>query len=178
MKHGILKLAVLVSVLLVTACSGTPTVNGDAKTVYINENVGFAVKGYSYKQDGLVCDIDNYLVNALVDKAAAKNIKLVRVKTASQQGPLLALDIESLVLGQNKREYIGNNAVEPEIGVAAGLLVKGRSPELTTISHQCVAFSDQMALSNAAAGSSNCSSLNKCARRVSGDIVDWVVPQI
>lgn len=178
MQNGMLKLGVLTSVLLVAACSSAPTVNGDAKTVFINENVGFAVKGYSYEQDGLVCDIDNYLINTLVDRAAEKNINLVRVKTAAQQGPLLALDIESLVIGQNKRDYVGNNAVEPEIGVAAGLLVKGRAPELTTISHQCVAFSDQVALSNTAGGSSNCSNLNKCARRMSGDIIDWLAPQI
>lgn len=178
MKREISKMAVLASILLMAACSSTATMNGNAKTVYINENVGFAVKGYSYKQDGLVCDIDNYLIDAMVDKAAAQNINLVRVKTVSQNGPLLALDIESLVLGQNKRTYIGNNAVEPEVGVAAGLLIEGRTPELTTISHQCVAFSDQMALNNSAGGSSNCSSLNKCARRVSADIVDWLAPQI
>lgn len=178
MKNGIFKIGVLASLLLVAACSSTSTVSGNAKTVYINENVGFAVKGYSYEQDGLVCDIDKYLVTALVDKAAAKNINLVRTKVVSQQGPLLALDIESLVLGQNERAYIGNNAVEPKIGVAAGLLIKGRAPELTAISQQCVAFSDQMALSNAAAGGSNCSSLNKCARRMSGDIIDWLAPQI
>lgn len=176
MKKGLITLAVLAPVLV--ACSSAPTLKSNAKTVYINENVGFAVKGYSYKQDGLVCDIDNYLVSALIDKAAAQNINLVRVKTATQQGPLLALDIESLVLGQNQREYIGNNAVEPEIGVAAGLIIKSRVPELTSISQQCVAFSDQMAISNVAGGNSNCSSLNRCVRRVSGDIIDWLAPQL
>lgn len=173
MKKEISKLALLASILLMAACSSTPTANGSAKTVYINENVGFAVKGYSYKQDGLVCDIDNYLVGAMVDKAASKNINLIRVKTASQDGPLLALDIDALVLGQS-----AGAAVEPEISIKAGLLVEGRSPELTTTGHQCVAFSDQMALENLAGGRSNCSNLNKCARRVSADIVDWLAPQL
>lgn len=178
MKKEISKLALLASILLMAACSSTPTANGSAKTVYINENVGFAVKGYSYKQDGLVCDIDNYLVGVMVDKAASKNINLIRVKTASQDGPLLALDIESLELGQNKRSYIGNNAVDPEIGVAVGLLIGGLTPGLTTISYHCVAFSDQIALNDSVGGSSNCSNLNKCARRVSADIVDWLAPQL
>lgn len=172
------KVAMLLPLLLIAACSTVPQLSPNAATIYVNENVGFAVAGFGYKQDGLVCDIDDYLVDALVERAVEYNIKLVRVKTASAQGPLLALDIESLTLGQNKRDYTGHSAVEPGLGVIAGLVVKGRNPEFTSTSHQCVAFSDQMVLTNSASGRSNCSSLQLCARRVSGDIAAWLAPQV
>lgn len=179
--QNILKMVGVGSLLMLTACGNTPSLSADAKTVYLNEELGFAVSGYSYSQDGLVCDIDNYLVSSLVAEAVNHDINLVPINgsaTIKSKQNILAIDINELVLGQNKKNFVGNSAVDPKIGVMAGYINKSLAEPLISTSYSCVAFTDKMAFSNYAGRASNCSSLHKCARRLSNDVIGWLSAQL
>jgi len=175
-----LGLLCVVVVGLLSACTQQSQLDESSPVVYINKNLGFAVKGYSYEQQGLVCDIENYLVESLVNAAAYEGIRLELVSTAQQtqsKARLLALDIDTLKSGQNKRDFVGHQAVEPELGVVAAYVDRDKGTDVLMSNHKCVAFSDQMGL-DSAGSSSNCNLLRQCARRLSGDVISWLAPKL
>lgn len=152
---------------------------------YINENFGFNVKGYNYSQSQFPCDIDKHLVKLMVEQGKKDGIFLEPVNTAEKirNGviPVLAIDIEQLVLGKKEYTY-GDEARStlPKVQVTAAVI---KGDDLVTAKHTCA-----IATLNQLTPSSNvldlgtvatvCSATRKCLKDLSKDIVEWAIPQL
>ncbi len=172
---------------LLAMAAAEPELRADAPLVYINQNFGFNVKGYKYAQSEYPCDIDKVLVEHLISRAKSKGIRLEAINTADkiQNGvvPVLAIDIEQLVLGNQERQFgTKQDSKLPKIQITAAL-VKNKDSFLTA-KHTCAiasvteftAFSDVTDLGSN--GVTVCTATRKCLRDLSKDVVEWIVPQI
>src|SRR5690606_26385663 len=76
---------------------------------YINQNLGFNVKGYKYSQSEFPCDIDKNLVALLLEDGKSAGLRMEPANTADKirNGviPVVAIDIEQLVLGSKEHTY-------------------------------------------------------------------------
>lgn len=160
----------------------------DAKAplVYVNQNLGFNVEGYKYKQSEYPCDIDKVLVSNLVDVSRADGIRLEPVNTVDKirNGtiPVLAIDIEQLVLGDEKRQFgtrQSSNLPKVQVTVA---LIKGKG--MVTAKHTCAIMTlneftpSTNVLDMGSTGATVCSATRKCLNDLSKDVVDWMSPQV
>jgi hypothetical protein len=154
----------------------------DKSLVYINKNIGFNVPGYNYAQTEYPCDIDVMLVNNLIKKADKKNIQLEPVNTLEKikNGtiPVLAIDIEQLVLG-DKKFGTQQDSTLPKVQITAAL-IKGK--DMVTAKHTCAIAtlyelnpnSNVMDLS----APTVCSATRKCLKDLSTDVIEWIEPQL
>ena len=138
MKYSLMILALL-SPLFAMAADEQP-LSAKAPLVYVNKNLGFNVKGFKYKQSEFPCDIDKVLVENLVEQARADGIRMEPVSTADKirNGviPVLAIDIEQLVLGDEKHQFgTKQDSHLPKVQVTAAL-VKGKD-NIVTAKHTC-----------------------------------------
>jgi hypothetical protein len=158
-----------------------------APLVYVNQNIGFNVKGYKYKQSEFPCDIDKVLVSNLVEQAQHDGIRLEPVGTAAKirNGviPVLAIDVEQLALGSEERQFgTKQQSKLPKVQVTAAL-VKGKD-NMVTAKHTCAIMtlneftpsSDIVDLGSN--GVTVCAATRKCLRDLSKDVVEWVSPQV
>lgn len=160
----------------------------DAKApqAYINQNIGFNVKGYKYTQSEFPCDIDKVLVSNLVEQAKRDGIRLEPVSTADKifNGviPVVAIDIEQLVLGDEKRQFgTKQSSTLPKVQVTAAL-IKGKD-NMVTAKHTCAImtlneFTPSTSVLDLGSGVTVCSATRKCLRDLSKDVVAWVSPQL
>ncbi len=186
MKFPLLIPLLIVSLGVAAAPESAPQ---GAKTplVYVNQNIGFNVKGYKYKQSEFPCNIDKVLVDNLVEQARSDGITLEPVGTIDKilNGtiPVLAIDIEQLVLGNEKRQFgtkQSSNLPKVQVTVA---LVKGKD-EMVTAKHTCAIMTlneftpstNVLDLGNT--GTTVCSATRKCLKDLSKDVVDWMLPQV
>jgi len=162
----------------------TPT-QAQAPQAYINENFGFNVPGYNYKQSEFPCDIDKNLVALMVERGEKEGLRLEPAKTADKirNGtiPVVAIDVEQLVLGSKEHTY-GTDAHStlPKVQVTAAVI---KGDNLVTAKHTCA-----IATLNELTPSSNvldlgtnatiCSVTKRCLKDLSKDIIDWVAPQL
>jgi hypothetical protein len=152
---------------------------------YINENFGFNVKGYKYNQSEFPCDIDKNLVALLVERGKKSGLNLEPANTADKihNGviPVIAIDVEQLVLGRKERSYGADpHSTLPKVQVTAAVI---KGDELVTAKHTCA-----IATLNQVTPSSNvldlgttgtiCSVTRRCLRDLSKDIINWVAPQL
>lgn len=157
----------------------------ETPSAYINENLGFNVKGYNYSQSEFPCDIDKHLVKYIVERGKKEDLVLEPVNTADKirNGviPVIAIDIEQLVLGRKEHTYgTKSQSTLPKIQVTAAV-IKGDG--LVTAKHTCA-----IATLNELTPSSNvldlgtvasiCSATRRCLKDLSKDIVDWATPQL
>jgi hypothetical protein len=161
---------------------------GDAKAplVYINQNIGFNVKGYNYKQSEFPCNIDKVLVKNLVEQAKSDGIQLEPVGTADKilNGviPVVAIDIEKLVLGNEERQFGTKQSNPlPKVQVTVAL-IKGKN-DMVTAKHTCAImtlneFTPSTNVLDLGTGTTVCSATRKCLKDLSKDVVAWVSPQI
>ena len=159
-------------------CSSSPQLSGNAETVYLNEKVGFQVPGYSYKQDGLVCDLDKALIENLSEKAAERNIRLIstsNVKELKVAERLIAIDINELVTINDERSYVGHSMNEPKLGIMAAYAKK--ESEVVITEKSCTAFSNLKGI-DSAGDKSMCHQLRNCTKRLSAKVIDWLEPQL
>jgi ABC-type uncharacterized transport system auxiliary subunit len=183
------KAALLVSSLLcsltVAAVESAP-LDSKAPLVYVNQNIGFNVKGYNYKQSEYPCDLDKVLVSNLVDQAHEDGIRFEAVGTSDKilNGviPVVAIDIEQLVLG-NEQHQFGTKQSNPlpkvQVTVA---LIKGKD-DMVTAKHTCAImtlneFTPSSNVLDMGSSTTVCSATRKCLRDLSKDVVEWVAPQI
>lgn len=160
--------------------------NAEESQLYINENIGFNVPGYKYAQSEYPCDIDKHLVAELLDDGKKDGIKVEAINTLDkiQNGviPVLAIDIEQLVLGSEDRSFgTKTHSSLPKVQVTAAV-IKGKD-DFNTAKHTCA-----IATLNELTTSSNvldlgttatvCSATRKCLRDLSKDIMQWVSPQL
>ncbi len=185
-----MKLSLLILVfacpLVALAKSEPAPLDAKAPLVYINQNLGFNVEGYKYKQSEYPCDIDKVLVSKLVDESRENGIRLEPVNTADKirNGtiPVLAIDIEQLVLGDEKRQFgTRQNSNLPKVQVTVAL-VKGK--DMVTAKHTCAImtlneFTPSTNVTDmGSTGTTVCSATRKCLNDLSKDVVDWMSPQV
>lgn len=189
-KSSQIKLSLLIPALLAPlfafAASESAPLDAKAPLVYINQNIGFNVKGYNYKQSEFPCDIDKVLVKNLVTQAKNDGIQLEPVATADKilNGvvPVVAIDIEQLVLGNEERQF-GTKQTNPlpkvQVTVA---LIKGKN-DMVTAKHTCAImtlneFTPSTNVLDLGTGTTVCSATRKCLKDLSKDVVAWVSPQV
>ena len=161
--------------------------NSKEPLVYINQNIGFNVKGYKYKQSEFPCDIDKVLVKNLVEQANKDGIRLEPVSTLDKimNGvvPVVAIDIEKLVLGNGRRQFGTKQAGSlPKVQVTVAV-IKGKD-DMVTAKHTCAIMTlnqftpstDILDLGNT--GATVCSATRKCLKDLSKDVIEWVAPQV
>ncbi|WP_331346093.1 hypothetical protein [Cellvibrio sp. UBA7661] len=177
--------AALLHPLSAVAESAAP--NAKEPLVYINQNIGFNVKGYKYKQSEFPCNIDKVLVKNLVEQADKDGIRLEPVSTADKimNGvvPVVAIDIEQLVLGDGRRQFgTKQTSTLPKIQVTAAV-IKGKD-DMVTAKHTCAIMTlneftpstDILDMGNT--GATVCSAARKCLKDLSKDVIEWVAPQV
>ncbi len=189
-KCSFIKLSLLIPVLvcpaLAVAAPESAPLDAKAPLVYINQNIGFNVKGYKYKQSEFPCDIDKVLVSNLVDQAKSDGIRLEPVGTADKilNGvvPVVAIDIEQLVLGNETRQFgTKQNNPLPKVQVTVAL-IKGKD-NMVTAKHTCAImtlneFTPSTSVLDLGSGVTVCSATRKCLKDLSKDVVEWVSPQL
>lgn len=184
-----MKLLLLTLVLfpLLATATTEPKLTADAPLVYINQNFGFNVKGYKYAQAEYPCNIDKVLVENLISRAKAEGIRLEAINTIDkiQNGviPVLAIDVEQLVLGDRERQFgTKQDSNLPKVQITAAL-VKGKDNFLTA-KHTCAIatlsqFSPTSDVTDLGSnGITVCSATRKCLKDLSKDVVDWIAPQV
>lgn len=152
---------------------------------YINQNLGFNVKGYKYSQSEFPCDIDKNLVALLLEDGKSAGLRMEAANTADKirNGviPVVAIDIEQLVLGSKEHTYgTQTHSTLPKVQVTAAV-IKGE--ELVTAKHTCaIATLNQLTPSSSVLDlgttTSICSATHRCLRDLSKDIIEWVAPQL
>lgn len=178
--------ALLLCPLLSFAAPESPQSDAKEPLVYINRNIGFNVKGYKYKQSEFPCDIDKVLVSNLVDQAKSDGIRLEPVATADKilNGvvPVVAIDIEQLVLGNEERQFGTKQSNPlPKVQVTVAL-IKGKD-DMVTAKHTCAImtlneFTPSTDVVDLGTGVTVCSATRKCLKDLSKDVVAWVSPQV
>lgn len=185
MKHSIAKRSMLTATLVLSCLASFA--HSEEPLVYVNKNLGFNIEGYKYGQTEFPCDIDTVLVQNLIERSKAEGIKMESVATADKirNGviPVLAMDIEQLVLGEDFRFGSRSKSNLPRVQVTAAL-VTGEGPDNVVMAkHSCA-----IATLNELTPSTNvldmgtvatvCSATHKCLRDLSKDIVQWIAPQV
>lgn len=174
--------------LLAMAANEQP-LDAKAPLVYVNKHMGFNVKGYKYAQKEYPCSIDKVLVENLIDQAKAEGVRLESIGTIDkiQNGviPVLAIDIEQLVLGkkEDKRQFGANEDNDlPKVQITAAL-VKNKD-SIVTAKHTCAILTlneftpSSDVLDMGSNGVTVCSATRKCLKDLSKDVVEWIKPQI
>jgi hypothetical protein len=189
-KLSFAKLAFLIPAfacpLFAVAASEPAPLSDKAPLVYVNQNLGFNVKGYKYKQSEFPCDIDKVLVSSLVERAHSDGIRLEPISTADKilNGviPVVAIDIEQLVLGNEGRQFgTKQDSPLPKVQVTVAL-IKGKD-DMVTAKHTCAImtlneFTPSTDVLDMGTGTTVCSATRKCLQDLSKDIVEWVAPQV
>lgn len=189
-KSSQIKLPLLIPALLcsVFAAAAPESAPLDAKAplVYINQNIGFNVTGYKYKQSEFPCDIDKVLVSNLVDQARDDGIRLEPVSTADKilNGviPVVAIDIEQLVLGNEERQF-GTKQSNPLPKVQVTVALIKAKDDMVTAKHTCAImtlneFTPSTNVLDLGTSTTLCSATRKCLKDLSKDVVEWVSPQV
>lgn len=178
MKYPILLLSLLASVSVWAA---------EPVDAYINQNVGFNVPGYKYTQSEFPCNVDKMLVEGITKRGAKEGITIEPVSTVDkiQNGviPVIAIDIEQMILGNEKDEQFGTKSDVglPKLQVMAAV-VKGN--DMVTAKHTCAIVTlreftpSSDVLDMGTPGITYCRAMRKCIRELSKDVVDWAEPQL
>lgn len=172
--------------MLLLAASESAPLSDKAPLVYINQNIGFNVEGYKYKQTEFPCDIDKVLVSHLVEQARNDGIRLEPVgstdKILNGVVPVVAIDIEQLVLGDGERQFgTKQNNPLPKVQVTVAL-IKGKN-DMVTAKHTCAImtlneFTPSTNVLDLGTSTTLCSATRKCLKDLSKDVVAWVSPQV
>lgn len=185
MKSVKLPLALLFTCL---SAANFAQANDSTPDVYLNQNLGFNVEGYKYAQSEFPCDIDTTLVAQIVERAQKKGIRMEAAGTADKllngEVPVLAIDIEALVLGSDEFTFGTKSSSNlPSVRVTAGLIDEDLPDGVVTAKHSCaIATLSQLNPSSSVTdlGTTHtvCSATHKCLNDLSKDIVEWVSPQL
>ncbi len=185
-KHLILTtLTVLATVVI------TPAVAEETPTAYINDKLGFNVEGYKYAQSELPCNIDAILVEKIIEGAKSNNLIIEATHSAeiihNSNVPIVAIDIEALVLGSDKYTYgTKSHSNLPSVKISAALIKKGDEESINIATHSCaIATLKQIVpapssniLDLGAPGVTVCKATKRCLNDLSKDVVKWLEPQL
>lgn len=178
----------LISIAFILTALGASPLLAYAKDeqaqVYINQNIGFNVPGYKYEQNAFPCEIDKKLVAFLVEDGRKSGLEVTAVGTAEkiQNGkiPVIAIDIEQLVLNKDFQMGARSSGVLPKVQVTAAV-IKGDG--LTTAKHTCAIatlneFTPSSSVLDLGTNVTVCDATHKCLKDLSKDIVEWFSPQV
>lgn len=156
--------------------------------VYINQNLGFNVEGYNYTQAEFPCNLDTVLVQQLINHSKTAGIQMEAVSTLDKirNGviPVLAIDIEQLVLGENFRFGAKSTSTLPRVQVTAALITGNGEADIVSAKHSCAIATineftpSSNVLDMGTYGVTVCSATRKCLRDLSKDVVQWIAPQV
>ncbi len=179
MKIQFLSMAALALSLANPAVAQSP-----AKQIYLNENIGFNVSGYNYAQAEYPCDLDKVLVEQIVRRGESQGIDIEAVGTAdklfSGERPVLAIDIDGLVLNEDFSFGMRTQSTLPSVRVTAALIKEDSPDGFITAQHSCSIATlshftpSSSVLDMGAYGHTVCSATRTCLRDLSRDIVRWV----
>ncbi len=172
---------------LIALAEAESPLSANAPLVYVNKNIGFNVEGYKYKQSEFPCEIDSVLVSNLIERAHTQGIRLESIATRDKilNGvvPVLAIDVEQLVLGGEGRQFgIKRDSKLPKVQITAAL-VKNKN-NIVTAKHTCAIMTlneftpSSNVLDMGSNGVTVCSATRKCLQDLSKDVVEWIEPQI
>ncbi|MFT5085402.1 MAG: hypothetical protein ACI9Y1_003463 [Lentisphaeria bacterium] len=190
MKIHYLSLTAILSCLSTLSSAETP--NSEAATnIYLNENLGFNVEGYKYAQSEYPCDIDRVLVEKIIQHGKSNGLNIEAVGTADKihnaSIPVLAIDIETLVLGEERKRKYGADRIRsnlPSVRVTAAIFDKSLKGGLVSAKHSCAIASlkefnsSSNILDMGTYGVTVCSATHKCLNDLSSDIVRWTTSQV
>ena len=171
-------------------CSTSVWSESEATLIYINENLGFHVEGYNYNQSEFPCDLDKSLVEQVIQRGAKENLRIEPVNTQEKlrngRIPVLAIDIESLILGSEEFTFgTRSESKLPHVGVTVALFAEHLPEGFSAAEHSCSILTpndlvpSSSVLDMGTYGHTVCSVIRtKCLNRLSKDIVQWVLPQI
>jgi hypothetical protein len=158
-----------------------------APQVYLNKNLGFNVEGYKYDQAEFPCDIDNVLIKSLTKRSKSAGIEMEVVSTVDKISngviPVLAIDIEQLVLNEKFRFGAKSSSNLPRVQVTAALITGTGKDGVVTAKHSCAIatlneFTPSSNVMDLGTVATVCSATRKCLNDLSKDIVQWVAPQL
>ncbi len=175
----------LISGLMLSLLATGATADSSTPQIYLNQNLGFNVEGYKYEQAQYPCNIDAVLVESLLNQSRSSGIRMEAVSTIDKirNGviPVLAIDIEQLVLGENFQFGAKSHSNLPRVQVTAALIRD--QDNFVTAKHNCAIatlneFTPSSNILDMGTAATVCSATRKCLRDLSKDIVQWVAPQI
>jgi len=152
--------------------------------VYLNANIGFDVTGFNYQQPEFPCDVDKQLAEFIVKKGADQGLSVQTVTTSDKVHnttiPVLAIDIEQLVLTEDVQYGTKSTQVLPKIVLKTALNMNG---DVTLAKHQCAIatlseFTSSSDILDMGTVATVCSAVRKCSREVSDDVVAWLSPLV
>lgn len=156
----------------------------DKPDIYLNQNLGFNIEGFKYTQSEFPCAVDKMLVENLLEQGAQQRLTIEATDSASKVHngsiPVIAIDIEQLVLGEKFKFGTKTRSNLPKVQVAVAL-IKGESYEIAK--HSCtIATLNELTPSTSVLDlgttATVCSATRKCLKDLSKDIIQWVKPQI
>ena len=162
----------------------TASVGNETAKVYINENLGFNIPGFKYSQSELPCEIGSTLVKYLLSdsRKAGINVEATGVAEKIRNGaiPVLAMDIEELILNEEYKFGTTTKHSLPKVQVTAAI-IKGNQME--TAKHTCAIatlneFTPTSNVLDLGTTTTVCGATRKCLKGLSKDIVEWMAPQM
>lgn len=153
--------------------------------VYLNENVGFNVKGYKYAQKSFPCEVDKKLIVSLLDQGKKQNLPMDLVGTPEKLRngtiPVLAVDIEQLALGKEGFNFSRskNNSL-PMIQVTAAIITGGN---VVSSKHTCAfatlnEFTPSSNILDLGTTTTVCRAIRKCVGDLGKDIMTWAESEL
>lgn len=125
------------------------------------------------------------MVEELVSQGQRVDINMEPARTADKilngKIPVLAMDVEQLVLGSEEHSYGAKSRTKlPKVQVTAAFIV---GEEMTSAKHTCAIatlneFTPSTNVLDLGTTVSVCTATRKCLRDLSKDIVGWVQPQV
>lgn len=178
----------LIHITLISLCALSSSIHANEQSplIYINKNIGFNVDDYKYDQPALPCDLDKNLVDLLITESTKSDIKMESVETADKirNGtiPVVLIDIEKLVLGEEHKYGEKANSNLPKIQITAAIL---KGEDVQAAKHTCaiamlsdhpLMLTDVVTYNRPAVA--KCDAVNKCLEDISKDVVEWLKPQV
>lgn len=179
MKYLVAGLSLMMSV--------TAFADNSRPQVYLNENLGFNIKGFNYKQSQFPCEIDKHLIEGLVQRSKDKGLMMEPVSTADKifngEIPVLAIDVEELVLNKEFRFGSKSTSNLPRVKVTAALIRGKEGKDVVMAKHSCAIatlneFTPSSNVMDMGTAATVCSATRKCLNELTKDVVQWVEPQI
>lgn len=151
--------------------------------IYLNQNLGFNIPGFNYQQSEFPCDMDKVLVLNLVERSKKEGIDMQPTgdpdKILNGKLPVLAIDIEELVLNKDFRFGSKSKSNLPRVKVTAAVIKGQDGKDTVTAKHSCAIatlneFTPSSDVLDMGTTATVCKATQKCLRELSKDIVQWV----
>ncbi|RZA04369.1 MAG: hypothetical protein EOO68_08410 [Moraxellaceae bacterium] len=153
--------------------------------VYLNENVGFNVKGFKYAQKAFPCEVDKKLIVSLLDQGKKQNIPMELAGTAEKLRngtiPVIAVDIEQLALGKEGFNYSHSKNNSLPMIQATAAIIKGK--DVITSKHTCAfatlnEFTPATSVLDLGTTTTVCRAMRKCVGDLGKDIMTWASSEL